>query len=402
MSYLYRESPTSCCPCSHRHTLPTIMTEYKAIELLARKLAGEATPEELAELDRLLTMHPEATFYAELLMQVWQEGKDNQDTPSEKNWQQHIARLQPAFTTAPGASAIEETEAAYAMPTPFYKRRAMRLALFLLLPFIVAGGMYIVLTRSSHRAVAARQEHNIELYAEMGSRKIARLPDGTKVWLNAGSRLRYDTGMNQRDTRSVTLSGEAFFDVVKNKEKPFVIHTGKVAIRVLGTAFNVRAYPGERLTEATLMRGSIELTVTSRPYQKIILKPDEKFALIEDAPASSASADIHPAAPANSNTQNAEKLIIQDIKPVNIADKEYVEEVSWTENEFVFKSETFDELLPRMERWFNVQIDMNNPALKDYHFTGVFHKETIDEVLSGLQMIKPFKYKITNNHVLIN
>lgn len=390
------------------------MTEYKAIELLARKLAGEATPEELAELDQLLTTQPEAIFYAELLMQVWQEGKDKTETPSEKNWQQHIARLQPAFARPPAsfdklrAGAEGEPELlAFAgdsltAQVPFYKRRLVRLALLLFLPLVVAAGIYYISTRSAARALAARQEHNIELYAEMGARKIARLPDGTKVWLNAGSRLRYDTGMNQRDTRSVTLSGEAFFDVVKNREKPFVIHTGKVAIRVLGTAFNVRAYPGERLTEATLIRGSIELTVTSRPYQKIILKPNEKFALIEDTPSKHTPAGIHPAVPAGVNAQNAEKLIIQDIQPVHIADKEYVEEVSWTDNEFVFQNETLEELLPRMERWFNVRMEINNPALKEYHFTGVFHKETIDEALAGMQMIQPFKYKITNNHVLIN
>ena len=171
----------------------------------------------------------------------------------------------------------------------------------------------------------------------------------------------------------------------------------------MGTAFNVRAYPGERLTEATLMRGSIELTVNSRPYQKIILKPKEKFALIEDAP-------LKPSAPGakttavTDTTQHNEKLVIQDVQPVHIADKDYVEEVSWTENELVFQDETLDELAPKMERWYNVQIDINinSAALKNFHFTGVFHKETIDEALSALQMIKPFKYKITNNHVLIN
>jgi len=374
------------------------MTENKAIQLLARKLAGEATPEELAELDQLLTTHPEATFYTELLLQVWQEGKHPADTPSEKHWQQHLGRLQPSFVASTGArpATTEETAA----PVPFYKRRLLRPVLFIMLPLLVAGGIY--LWSRSARIAPAGQEQNIELYAEMGSRKITRLPDGTKVWLNAGSRLRYDAAMNQKDLRSVTLVGEAFFDVVKNKEKPFIIHTGKVAIKVLGTAFNVRAYPGERLTEATLMRGSIELTVNSRPYQKIILKPNEKFALIEDAPVKQAAANTHPAAPAANNTPNTEKLIIQDIQPVHIADKEYVEEVSWTENEFVFQNETLDELAPKMERWFNIRIDIHNPALKEVHFTGVFHKETIDEALAGMQMIQPFKYKITNNHVLIN
>jgi ferric-dicitrate binding protein FerR (iron transport regulator) len=68
----------------------------------------------------------------------------------------------------------------------------------------------------------------------------------------------------------------------------------------------------------------------------------------------------------------------------------------------VFQEETLEELAPKLERWFNVTIEIDNPALKGFHFTGVFHKETIDEALLGMQMIKPFKYKINNNHVLIN
>jgi len=369
--------------------------EYKAIELLARKLAGEASAEELAQLDQLLTTHPESVFYAELLMQVWKEGKEPPSVPSEKAYQQHLARFQPAFEPPPG---MEET-----IVLPFYRRKASRMALFILFPLVIVSSVYFI-NHCSRRAAAAPQENNSELVAEMGARKTIVLPDGTKVWLNAGSRLRYDTGMNQKDTRSVTLSGEAFFDVAKNREKPFVIQTGKVAIKVLGTAFNVRAYPGERLTEATLMRGSIELTVNSRPYQKIILKPKEKFALIEEAPLKPSVPGAKTTAASDANNQHNEKLVIQDVQPVHIADKDYVEEVSWTENELVFQDETLDELAPKLQRWFNVQIDINinSAALKDFHFTGVFHKETIDEALSALQMIKPFKYKINNNHVLIN
>ena len=122
------------------------MTDYKAIALLAKKLAGEATPEELAELDHLLTMHPESIFYTELLMQVWQEGKTSHDIPSEKSWQQHIARFQPDFAPVPGDTA----------PVPFYKRRALRLALVVFLPLIVAAGIYIWM-RPARQALAGKQ-----------------------------------------------------------------------------------------------------------------------------------------------------------------------------------------------------------------------------------------------------
>jgi ferric-dicitrate binding protein FerR (iron transport regulator) len=228
------------------------------------------------------------------------------------------------------------------------------------------------------------------------------LPDGTKVWLNAGSLLSYDSNMLRKDTREVSLSGEAFFDVAKDKDRCFIIHTDKIAIRVLGTSFNVRAYPRDKITETTLMGGSIELTVNNKPYQKIILKPKEKFALIDDsqddAPPARHSADRSAAA----SPPLREKLVVQEVMPIHLDDKEYVKEISWVEDEFVFQNETLEELAPKMERWFSVSMEIGNSEIRKFHFTGIFHKETIDQALTAMQLIKPFKFKITGNHVFIN
>ena len=102
------------------------------------------------------------------------------------------------------------------------------------------------------------------------------LPDGSTVWLNAGSRLTYDS-LYGTTLREVTLSGEAYFDVVKNPKKPFIIHTGKINIRVLGTVFNVKSYPEEQTIETSLIKGSIEVSFPSQPSKKIILKPNQKL-----------------------------------------------------------------------------------------------------------------------------
>jgi ferric-dicitrate binding protein FerR (iron transport regulator) len=217
------------------------------------------------------------------------------------------------------------------------------------------------------------------------------LPDGTQVWLNADSRIAFDSDMQNKATREVKLTGEAFFDVKKDKKHPFIIHTDKIAIRVLGTAFNVKAYPKDTQTEATLLRGMIELTVNDRPEQKIILKPNEKFALTENSkPQDQNNIDATPAT-----------MVVEGVVPVIIGNKTYTEEVAWTQNQLVFHDETLAELKPRLERWFNVKINLDNTKTGNYRFTGSFKDETIMQALTALQSIKPFNYKINANDINI-
>ncbi|HVV06381.1 MAG TPA: FecR domain-containing protein [Puia sp.] len=361
--------------------------DTRIIQLLARKLSGEATVGELAELDDLLTRNPEGVYYAELIGQLWDEEKMRGPTDTDIFYLKHIARHRPDFRglgKLPVRPVIE-TEEPREMPleSSFAEGRGRR---YLLGWIGVAAAViitlgYFLLHSGAIKTSEAVAGGVVEVEAPKGSRKTLFLPDGTMVRLNGGSSIRYDSNMQQKDARVVTLSGEAYFDVARDKDRGFIVHTDEIAIKVLGTAFNVRAYPQDKMTEATLMHGSIELTVNNKPYQKIILRPREKFALIDDVP---------------------EKLIVQDIVPLKVEDKEYVQEVSWVEDEFVFQNETLEELAPRMERWFNVQVRIDNPRIKAFHFTGIFHKETIEQALTVLQFIKPFKFNITDNHVYIH
>ena len=306
-----------------------------------------------------------------------------------------------------------------ASPTRRRKSHKVLLASWGLVGVVLTAGLFYSLSRHT-RSSSAATDGNTEFSVALGARRQLTLPDGTKVWLNAGSRLSYDSDMLRKDIRAVTLSGEAFFDVAKDKNHCFIIHTDKIAIRVLGTAFNVKAYPRDKITETTLLQGSVELTVNKRPYQKIILKPKEKFALLDNAPdniadgspdsaargvsgdAATDSASARSGRTPGVHPANKETLVIQDVVPIEVDDKEYVKEVSWVEDNFVFQNETLEELAPKMERWFNVQIKIDNARIGALHFSGIFHKETIGQALSALQFIQPFKFKITDNHVYIN
>ena len=221
--------------------------------------------------------------------------------------------------------------------------------------------------------------HDTHIVAGKGIRKKVVLPDGTLVWLNAGSKLSYDTGFNQQKIRQVFLTGEAFFDVSHRKSQPFIVHTEKISVKVLGTAFNIQAYPGENKSEATLIRGSIELSVNDQSGQKVILNPSEKFAF----------------------STEKKTMVINHVEPVKIGNDEYIEETSWKDNQLVFQDETLEDLKPRLERWFNIQISIRSDLPKHYRFTGVFKNETINEALEAMQLIKPFTFKLTRYDVII-
>jgi ferric-dicitrate binding protein FerR (iron transport regulator) len=163
----------------------------------------------------------------------------------------------------------------------------------------------------------------------------------------------------------------------------------------LGTAFNVKAYPTDSITETALIRGSIELTVTDNQHQKILLKAGEKL-LLADKNTNSKDTPL-PAAIAEKR-----KLSIENIKPVEIESQEYIEETSWITDKLIFKNESFRELVPKLERWYNVKIHIGNSAINDYHFTGIFQNETIEQALKAMQLIRPFKFKINNDEIDIN
>ena len=193
------------------------------------------------------------------------------------------------------------------------------------------------------------------------------------------------------------LSGEAFFDVVHNAEKPFVIHTSKMDIRVLGTAFNVRCYPDEKKMETSLIRGSIEVTLKDRPKEKIYLKPNEKLTLTADVVTTTVLNNLRKV---KHEVEVTEPLVAISHLTYQPADSSVVE-TSWVENKLVFRSETFEEVALKMEKWYGVSINIQNENLKQEHLTGSFESETVDQALSALQFTTNFRYSINKNIITI-
>lgn len=357
------------------------MDDNRMHRLLARKMAGELSEQESRELEELYAKHPESLYNMELLMQLWQqEGLDD----VEDSFARHRARYKDEFEVQhPAGGAIN--------PFPVHPKRRLLAPILVTALLAVALFFFVGLpafVKNKDVVAAPRQ-----VFAAKGRKQKIVLPDNTQVWLNADSKLSYDSNMNNEKTRVVYLTGEAFFDVTKRQE-PFIIHTSKISIKVLGTAFNVKAYPGEKITETTLLRGVVELSVNNRPEKKIILKPNEKFALID-----STSVTGHTAQQAdNKYVDNSQQMIVGSVVPVVVADKEYLEETSWVENMLVFRNETLEDLAPKLERWYDIEIELENDVVKSYHYTGVFEKESIKDALDAMSLIRPFHYKINTNN----
>ncbi|WEK37140.1 MAG: DUF4974 domain-containing protein [Candidatus Pseudobacter hemicellulosilyticus] len=236
-----------------------------------------------------------------------------------------------------------------------------------------------------------------EVAASPGSRSRLVLPDGTKVWLNAQSRLTYLPDFNQAH-REVQLEGEAFFEVAPDARKPFIVHTSGIDIKVLGTAFNVRAYAADPTIEATLLRGSIEVVRKNDVNApRVILRPQEKLVFHKEPATERGGLKGRDLLPASATQQPAAGIAVVSL-PGNQPDS-IRKETSWIYNRLVFDGDSFEELAAKMERWYNVHIQIHSEQLKRQRLKGAFEKENITEALDALQFTAPFDYKINGNEI---
>ncbi|MEI9806510.1 MAG: FecR domain-containing protein [Bacteroidota bacterium] len=214
--------------------------------LIARVLNGESSSKEQQELFDILRQDESLQQQYDLLSRIWKEKEGNLEFEDKDAAQTTISRI---------IDKAESEGRHIEMPVEqsrFSGRRIWMAAASLL--FLATAG-WLWLNNGFSKAAEPKQE---AIEAKKGSRSRSLLPDGTTVWLNAGSKLYYD-GDFTGATREVRLEGEAFFDVVKQPDRPFVVHTSGIDIKVLGTAFNVKSYPEDKTVETTLYRGIVRV-----------------------------------------------------------------------------------------------------------------------------------------------
>ena len=364
--------------------------------LLSKKLSQEASPEELHELHSILLDNPELHHQADMLTEMWkQQPKNRSKVINETTYVRHIMKHKDDFFADELNEDADSTEIIIEEKPGFFSRK--RVTRFSILVFAILGtaSFYFISKKTGSGPVAGKSISSVA--TKNGNRTNIVLPDGSQVWLNAGSNLDYNNADFNKEVREVSLNGEAYFDVVKNAEKPFIIHTKKMDIKVIGTAFNVRSYNDDKIAEASLIRGTIEVTLKDRKDQKIILKPNEKISVVNEEP----KQDIKPEKVNLVKAKNVliPQIVVKEIKPnptYNI-----IGEIAWTQNKLYFEDETFEDIGHLMERWYGKKVTIANESLKSVHYTGTFENETMEEVLSYLKISKTFNFRIGSDNVVI-
>lgn len=354
------------------------MHKERITQLIARKLSGEASPEEIQELNTLLKEYPEDAYFHSLLVDYW-TAPVSSIADEDADPEAHFRHILDA-----AADGTEEPEPAYSS-RPHYMRNILTIAA-VLAGVIFFSWLYVKQFRGQPGAADVAR---VETIAKPGAKSRLLLPDGSVVWLNSGSRLSYPANFSD-SLREVELEGEAHFDVTKDAERPFIVHTRDINIKVLGTVFNVKCYPDDNKTEATLISGLVQVSKTGDGDQEVLLLHPHEKVVINRAPES---------VPANTDIVVPRNMIVKHLKE-NATDTSMVE-TAWVYNKLVFDGEDFREIAAEMERWYNVKIAINDSTVAGYRFHAKFENESITEVLSALRLSLPFTFKISNNEVNI-
>jgi len=236
-----------------------------------------------------------------------------------------------------------------------------KIAAAILIPLLIAGGLYVAVNEN---LFGTRHVEYAEIYSPAGGRIHLELPDGSSVWLNSNARLKYPALFSGK-SRKVLLTGEGYFDVTKNPERPFIVQTGKYEVRVLGTSFNVCNEFDQPEMAVTLVEGKVAVCKKeNNRWEKITeLKPEERLAIQK----------------ANGK-----------FSKTRVDTEKYT---GWIEGKLIFRNDPFTEVIQKLEKWYNVDIELKDKELETYRFRATFQHESLDEVLKLIKLTSPIDYK---------
>jgi transmembrane sensor len=236
----------------------------------------------------------------------------------------------------------------------------LRIAGVLILPLMVFIGV------QTHKGTYLKKETWVEIKAPAWTRAQFSLPDGTTGWLNSNSSIKYNG--NFVADRRIILKGEAFFDVFKDKRRPFNVSTNEVNVTVLGTRFNIASYENEKNVEVVLEEG--KLLFSNREMNKsLTMNPNDL--LIYDKPGKNFSIEV--------------------VQP-----QKYL---SWTEGKLVFRNDPLDVIARRLERWYNIDVDVDFIQSEDLRLHATFINDSLEQVLNLLKRSLHVSYKIENGYI---
>ena len=328
-----------------------------------------ATNEELAELNVFLEQFPEY----KRMHQVTGALKGNTAEPETFKQKDISEKLEELWYKIKSADVHPVTLSDTAKIKPLLKWQWAAAAILIL---GVAGGLFYTRKLQSDALAASHIMHKI--HVPYGATQKLVMPDGTKVVLNAGSTFSYPETF-AKSTRDVNLTGEAFFEVTHNAKKPFLVHTDKLIVKVLGTVFNVKAYNDDKTIETTLLKGKVQVELKNIPEKTIILLPNEKLMVANNLAQTKATAG---------GKMEYQVTSLSAVKPGDI------KETAWLDNRMLFTNEPFEDVAKQIERKYDVQVVFENQALKAEQISGLLDKESLQQAMQIIEMTTPFKFRI--------
>jgi len=329
-----------------------IMKKNVPWNLIIPKLKQEISIDEELQLKTwLLNSNNEALFKElQLLWEKIQTNGENYTPDTEFYWNELVNRMH--------IVEYKQKEDKSAKIN-FELKRVYRYAVAACIAITIGCSFYIGFLKGYTEPVA-------QLYTNLSGKSKVLLPDGSEVWMHSETALQYNSKMNENE-RKVSVTGEAYFDVKHDAEKPFVVQTEGLRIIVHGTKFNVNAFPSSENTLVSLVEGSVSLETQT---ESRFLQPGETAIY-------------------NRNTQK-----------LKIEKDDVVFASSWANNKFVFKNRSLGDICKLLSKWYRIKIDLD-PALSNrYFYTFTLRSEPLDEILRIMSRIKPMKYSFNEKNEL--
>lgn len=328
-------------------------------KLFGKYVTDEISEEEKDELEAWVSADPARRELLRDVERAWKTIKKDEPprTDAEAAWNKLKRRIEKEETRSPTPQTAREDRGKRSS-----RRRSSSVRQRLLR---VAGGVAVILV-AIFATLLWKGEAEKVVYTERGERSTVELVDGTQVHLNADSRLRISSQFG-RDVREVYLEGEAYFNVAHDKQRPFQVHTSEGTVQVVGTAFNVNAYTDEREAKVAVEEGAVALRVEDRKQpaspDTVILKA-RQFGVLAGQRLRDLRRDV-------------------DVKS----------QVAWKEGRLVFEDAPFREVVRRLERWYDLQIEAPRDDGSIDRLNAVFDQETANEVISDIAVALDLQYE---------
>jgi ferric-dicitrate binding protein FerR (iron transport regulator) len=323
----------------------TINQENREI-LITRYLSQEASPEEIVELQKWLGASEDNFLYFQEMKNIWDNSELNAIEKSIDEYKAFNKISQRVTLVSP-------------MTNFWYYWK--KFAAVLLIPLVLGNLLYFSIYANNFKKTQGPIYN--EVFAAFGTRSALKLSDGTSVWLNSGSSLKYPDRFIGNN-RKVFLKGEAYFEVESDLKKPFIVETASLNVKATGTKFNVSEYSLSNETEVTLVSGKVAVNLVDSKY-------------------SSNSTNLNPNQHFSFNKADGTTSVINE---------DTYKYISWKDGKLIFRNEPLSNVVKKISQIFNIDIEIKGEELQHYSYRATFQDESLAEILKLLKFSSPIDY----------